>query len=398
MALPVAPREIGNVAYVPLRVVAEQFGASVRLHETEGVLSVVAGEQTVLIEVGPGGQRPAHAIIQADYAAALRSDTVAAWKAFLAKRPDASLTNEGRQHLGQAIKRLADADWQAAEKQGSEDSLYGFAEQHSDDPRASAARLRAGDLAWQALGAKPAEAGYARFVERYGPDPRSLEARAKLADYAWTRATAADTPEAYDNFRRKHVGDPRAAIATQRIGGEEITVYEAQQRGLVTARVTGSGLGEVRLSLTRTTNRRLRVIVPAGAYFVCQGGGAQNMVGGRQTTVDLVGSATASLSVPASCANMHLDTPNWSTSFAIRPSPEGSELARLMEVIGREQPSEVVAQVAVWAVTDNPTRAELMSTYVTNFGGPAASQADLNAAAQLLRKAGIEPTGKHLFY
>ena len=63
----------------------------------------------------------------------------------------------------------------------------------------------------------------------------------------------------------------------------------------------------------------------------------------------------------------------------------------------KEAPSTVVRQVAVWAVTDNPSRWELDQVYRISMGGPAADDSDIDAAAELLTKAGINPKSKRLF-
>lgn len=136
--------------------------------------------------------------------------------------------------------------------------------------------------------------------------------------------------------------------------GQEIDLYDAQRQGLVVATVQGAGLSAVTVSLRRTGGEPLRVLIPVGTYFVCTGQ-AQNMVSRSPVVVALLDNATAEASVSACCANLHLDEPSDLNTFSVRPSAPYSELRRVMEAIDSEYPSEVVAQVAVWAVTDNPT-------------------------------------------
>jgi hypothetical protein len=118
--------------------------------------------------------------------------------------------------------------------------------------------------------------------------------------------------------------------------------------------------------------------------------------------IDLSRSAAVTVSVPAVCANFHKPEPSASSSFSIQAAPEDDELQRLLAVIERRHPSQVVAQVAVWAVTDDVSRRELDSTYTSSFspflpGPPAASQQDIQRARELLEEAGIDTTRLALY-
>jgi len=184
---------------------------------------------------------------------------------------------------------------------------------------------------------------------------------------------------------------------------KRVTLPTACQRGWVKAVATGSGLRSVRVELTRATPSPLWVVIPAGTYFSCQGG-SQDMVCARTHTADLTDRTSETASLDACCANFHRATPGSFDSFGVLPAPDDDELRRLMVIIDRECPSVAARQVAVWAITDDPSPSELQRVYrlrssFDSFGSgsPAASEEDLREARRLLKKAHIDPSAKRLF-
>lgn len=181
---------------------------------------------------------------------------------------------------------------------------------------------------------------------------------------------------------------------------ERVNIIEAVQRGKVKAEVSGSGLSTVTLTVRRMKGA-IWVVIPVGTFFV-NAGDAQNMISTTEEVIDLTGWDSAAVAISAACANFHRAEPDSSSSFTIRSTADTPELHRLMQLIARGHPSTVVTQVAIWVVTDDPSREELDSTYQSSFspfgpGSPAASDADIEEARRLLREAGIDTTQKRLF-
>lgn len=182
---------------------------------------------------------------------------------------------------------------------------------------------------------------------------------------------------------------------------QPLSLPDALEQGKVNAEISGSGLSSVGLTIRRVGKEGISVLIPVGTFFV-NTGAAQNMVSTTAEVIDLTSEDTTTVPIAAACANFHRAEPDYSSSFTIRGTSGNRELDRLMQVIAGRHPSEVVSQVAVWVVTDNPSREELDSTYQSSFsslggGSPAASDADIEEAQALLEEAGIETAKKQLF-
>jgi hypothetical protein len=180
-----------------------------------------------------------------------------------------------------------------------------------------------------------------------------------------------------------------------------VDIEAALRSGRLEAKSEGSGLSAIVVVLKRVEPHRLRVIIPVGTFFMTDGT-SQNMIGTKQVVVDLREQRSARVVVAAACTNFHQPEPEAKDRFTIRSAPQNKELRRLMAVIARRQPSEVVVQVAIWVVTDDVSRSELDATYQVSFvgglgGQPASTNADIDAARKLLEEAGIDTTRKRLF-
>lgn len=176
------------------------------------------------------------------------------------------------------------------------------------------------------------------------------------------------------------------------IKGEKMTLSEAMRRNLVSTRVTGSGLQSVSLTIKRSVRRPLRIVVPAGTLFECGDGDAQNMVATSDSEADLTSSNTFDSSVSAACANFYLDQPDGNNSFSIHAAHPNSTLRKLLTVIGKNSPRSIVAQLTIWSVTDNPSRAEVASHI-----DPSPDDDDYRDAATLLKEANIKPSSRRMF-
>ncbi|HLJ53740.1 MAG TPA: hypothetical protein VKT77_01810 [Chthonomonadaceae bacterium] len=261
-------------------------------------------------------------------------------------------------------------------------------------PTSTAAKpdpLPTAEQAWKAAGKSHKEQAYLDFASRYPADGRAAKARAAATAMGWRHAQSAGTVQAYSAFLQRYPNDPHAAEARKFTEGETLTLSQALQRDLVSTRVTGSGLQSVSLVVRRKSRRPLRVTVPAGTYFVC-GGGAQNMVATGDTDADLTATDSVDTSVSAACANFYLDQPDEGNTFAVRPAHPSPELRRLLKVIDGKRPESIVSQLAIWSLTDNPSRDD-----VANHLNRAPEMDDYHAAAALLRDAGISPSSRRMF-
>jgi len=183
------------------------------------------------------------------------------------------------------------------------------------------------------------------------------------------------------------------------------TITEALEKGKIAVEAEGAGLSTVSVTIKRTTEEKFKVLIPVGTYFVAKGN-YQSMVSRGKVIADLTVNKKVTVSVPASCANASKEVPRSGDKFDIALSPQAEDLRKLMEVIAKKNPGEVVTQVAVWIVTDNISRDELDSRYrrfgvfdVFPFAGveAAASDEDVIKAMALVEEAGIDLKEKKIY-
>lgn len=197
--------------------------------------------------------------------------------------------------------------------------------------------------------------------------------------------------DVYQAFADRYANDPHAAEARKLAKPEDIELAKAVSLGWVRSDVSGAGLQSVSLTLKRTTSRPLHVLIPAGTFFVSNGS-AQNMVAREGSSADLATEKTAEVSIDASCANFYLDQPDSENRFSVRASHPDPKLRKLLAVIARESPPSIVAQLAIWSLTDNPSQDE-----VDGHLNRAPDADDYHQAAALLREAGIRPSSRAMF-
>jgi hypothetical protein len=185
------------------------------------------------------------------------------------------------------------------------------------------------------------------------------------------------------------------------------TISEALEKGKIAVEAEGAGLSVVSVTIKKTTQEKFKVLIPVGTYFVAKGN-YQSMVSRGKVIADLTVNKEFTVSVPASCANASKEVPRKGDKFDIALSPQAEDLRKLMEVIAKKNPGEVVTQVAVWIVTDDISRGTLDSRYrrfrgfapVLPFAGggePAASDEDVIKAMALVEEAGIDLKEKVIY-
>jgi hypothetical protein len=153
----------------------------------------------------------------------------------------------------------------------------------------------------------------------------------------------------------------------------QLGLDEAEAMDLVETTVTGSGLTSITLQLQSTSTAPLNVLVLPGTIFEAQSADVQDMVvtETREVILSSYGSSEM-LSVPAACANMHLEVPESSDTFTIRRAPTSEDLLKLLNVPGFLAETFRVQQFAIWTITENPNcRATYRGLGAWGFGsGP----------------------------
>jgi hypothetical protein len=170
----------------------------------------------------------------------------------------------------------------------------------------------------------------------------------------------------------------------------QLGLDEAETMDLVETTISGSGLTSITLQLQSTSTGPLNVLVLPGTIFEAQSADVQDMVvtEAREALLSSYGSSEM-LSVPAACANMHLDAPESSDTFTIRRAPTSEDLLKLLSVPGFIDGTLRVQQFAIWTITENPNcRANYRGLGTWGFGsGP--SEEEMERIETLFEKAEI---------
>jgi hypothetical protein len=124
------------------------------------------------------------------------------------------------------------------------------------------------------------------------------------------------------------------------------------------------------------------------------GGGRQGMGALGQNTVPFGGDRYAEVRLPTACTDLGLPAPTRRDIMVPAPCPD-VRVAAVAALYGQPGVHPAAVQVAIWALTDDPSRAAL-SPYLTRVvksegkvGLPIGPEAVLAAAAEVLGKAGI---------
>lgn len=178
---------------------------------------------------------------------------------------------------------------------------------------------------------------------------------------------------------------------------------QAVRDRLVRVTLSGGGLDAVSLKIERRDDAISRIVIPVGTYFRSRGS-AQNMISTQSATAELGNDGSASLRIRAACANFDRPEPGHGDRFEVDRLSD-PVLQRLMARIEADSVSQVVAQVAIWVVTDNISRSQLEQTYrstryvngVMVGRSAAASPEDIQAARTLLDSVGFKTARARLF-
>jgi hypothetical protein len=170
-------------------------------------------------------------------------------------------------------------------------------------------------------------------------------------------------------------------------------VLHRASRGHATIEAVGHGAGAARLRIGRVDGGVGVLVVRAGTVFAGDGV-VQDMATTTETVIVLGTEPTRVVDLPAVCLHFHRPPPHAAVGLRVAGFLPDRRLRRLFKVIDHERPSHVAAQLAVWALTDRPTR-EAVDRVVRRRlvpalpSVPALDPADFREARALLARASI---------
>jgi hypothetical protein len=221
------------------------------------------------------------------------------------------------------------------------------------------------------------------------------------------------------------------AVLAVHSAAQRTDIFTALREGTVRAEFRGNGDSSVLGTIERLPGGPTEVVIPAGATFrVAQfggmgpggfeyggglgqtpgrfgqygqfgGGGRQGMMGSRSTMGRLGLSNTVRLTLSALCMDYNKPAPTPNDVMVILP-PTNAVLGRLAQVLDTHQPAHPAAQLAVWAVANDPPPAvaqRYLLEIIPGAGTVLASQRReiMNLAQSLLSAAGLQPTSFRMF-
>ncbi len=195
----------------------------------------------------------------------------------------------------------------------------------------------------------------------------------------------------------------------------EMTLREAIDGGVVEASITGVGHAghgsssgdAVMLGLTKKVPGEVHIDLPMGTALISSRSGVQHMVVFRvkgrassqqsQTYVPtsaivLTEDTQQWFQLEAYCLETELENPDYGTDFSVGAQAP-PDVVQVLAAADRlePKPSLEAIQLAVWAVSEDPTAIEVTSVFP-------ASQQDFDEARAILEEAGIDPDSRRMFH
>lgn len=194
-----------------------------------------------------------------------------------------------------------------------------------------------------------------------------------------------------------------AAVGAQggNLAGQPVNLLDGLREGSIWAEFRGAG-GESVSGVIGAAPRGPRFVqIPSGTQFQAQLPGRQGMSTLGSLNLDLGEQRLAQVMIPTACTNLGLPEPTPDDVMVPLPCPD-VRLARLAAVLDLHPAPQPAAQLAVWALSDNPPLA-LVQPYLVqqapgfDLAAYAERRALVQQAAQLLGAAGLEPAGFRMF-
>ena len=192
-----------------------------------------------------------------------------------------------------------------------------------------------------------------------------------------------------------------AAVAQAR-DDTPMELVDALATGQVEAVFYGNGDQSVTGRIRRSAFGPEQIIIEPGTQFWAQQEGLQGMTTLGWVPIDLSRRAVAYFEVPTACTNLDRPAPTRYDRMTPVCCPE-PRMAAVTQEIDRSVPPRPVAQLAVWAIANDPTwdavadYAEGMADADTDEQRAAIAQDYRLRAAQLLWQAGIDPAEYRMF-
>jgi len=129
-------------------------------------------------------------------------------------------------------------------------------------------------------------------------------------------------------------------------------IHDLCKKGFIKARGTGQTITNINIEIVNRVNRKIKILIPHGTYFVSTGS-HQNMVTRKQYTFSISPYDTSHINVPASCINAELPIPGKDSKFK-GVARVNDDLCKFLEATDGYDPMTI--QAGVWAITNGYNR------------------------------------------
>lgn len=343
-------------------------------------------------------------------------DEVESYEEFLGRHGDSEHAEEARARievlLTERDRRIAERDWRIVRGRDEVELYEEFLRHHGASEYAQEARTRietlGSEMEWTATREADRISVYEGFLLRNPRSRRVQDANDRLALLnryldGWLGVEEAATVSAYREYLARNPGSPFASRAREAVAGMQARhLADLLMDGKVEARVVGSGIQAISVSLRRLVSYPVTAELPVGIYFVSEDPSVQNMVSTRGTSRILDTDEWVEFSVPVACANLAREVPYGQDSFSVQRSPHERTLANLMPVLESAGVGSGVRQAAVWIATDNADYAglgilERPSPFRGMLGSRRIEEHQAALAMQLCAEAGIAVTHRAIW-
>ncbi len=253
--------------------------------------------------------------------------------------------------------------WQEAESKNTVAAYEAYLTAEPAGASAATARARIEDIHWALALVAPTIRTLNAFAQRFPNGAHTAEARQRAAalaadDSLFRAAEGQGSQQAYRTFLADYPGHRQEETARARLTALDADLagrhlLDLVAEGKVTVRASGGGLNMVSLSVTNTAKHDIKIVVPAGTYFLSGRASVQNMVATSQDSVVVQAGGSQVFSVSAACASINRDVPAFADGFTVQRSAPG-DISRYAAAIGTDAGFNfAVRQAAVWILTDN---------------------------------------------
>jgi hypothetical protein len=175
------------------------------------------------------------------------------------------------------------------------------------------------------------------------------------------------------------------------------TLSEAIDQDFIVSTIVGTGYcagDAVDLKVEVDLDVSIDLEIESGTVLVNSGSG-QNMIVGQSKVFRVEPKIEVEVTVESYCLDMHKDNPSSSETFIVlldlgEYSEDARKLMQSLEEVPYEYKSVAGVQIALWAVTDNPSREDVDRIFTV-------TESYLEDAAWLLQNIGIDPNSKKVF-